>query len=451
MQTNRIGSPLSPTFRSNNSKISTPNAMQTPIATAQTSVGDRFEFQPKTAKQPLTFGTRNLLHDAVAENNGEDIDYYLADQGLEYLNEQDEKGNTPLHVAADKGHAQAAWNLLDYPGIDPSLENNEYKTALDIARAKKHPEIVQILENLIGRTGLHLASSNNHVTELNELLMKDVSPAKLNKQDEEGNTALHLAAGNGNPDIAGLLLNQPGIDPSLKNHDKETALQRAKKHNNTEVIPLLEALRGCNALHLAVGRGETRLLPKLLAKTDIETLNAKDNDGNTPLHIAAQCGNLEAVQMIGSQAGIDPSLENNEDETALEVAEAAGHKNIVQLLERFRGRNGIHIAAEKNQVTALRAFLKNAGPDTINAKDLDGNTALHLAAGYQSVDATRILLTQPGIDRDLTNYNNETPLHIANKLKYTDIIRLLNGTRGIRQAITNLSAFCPLAERRERD
>ncbi|KAG6836362.1 hypothetical protein H0H93_008863 [Arthromyces matolae] len=52
---------------------------------------------------------------------------------------------TPLHEAAKKGHLPAVQLLLDR-GADPTLKDTDGKIALDLARARNHVSIVEILE-----------------------------------------------------------------------------------------------------------------------------------------------------------------------------------------------------------------------------------------------------------------------------------------------------------------
>ena len=56
-------------------------------------------------------------------------------------------GNTPLHVAALNGYTDIVRLLLEQEGIDKARQNDNGKTALDLAREKEFAEIVQLLEN----------------------------------------------------------------------------------------------------------------------------------------------------------------------------------------------------------------------------------------------------------------------------------------------------------------
>lgn len=67
-------------------------------------------------------------------------------QNPEHLNTSyAQNGNTPLHVAALNGQAEIVTLLLEQPGIDKTLKNNDGKTAADLAQEKGFTEIVQLL------------------------------------------------------------------------------------------------------------------------------------------------------------------------------------------------------------------------------------------------------------------------------------------------------------------
>ncbi len=67
-------------------------------------------------------------------------------QNPEHLNTSyAQNGNTPLHVAALNGQAEIVTLLLEQPGIDKTLKNNDGKTATDLAQEKGFTEIVQLL------------------------------------------------------------------------------------------------------------------------------------------------------------------------------------------------------------------------------------------------------------------------------------------------------------------
>jgi len=84
-----------------------------------------------------------------------------------------------------------------------------------------------------------------------------------------------------------------------------------------------------NTLHGVVLAGDLEQL-KAMEEQEID-LNALDEYGFTPLHLAADRGHVELVREL-LRVGADRGVRDSEGLTALELAEAAGQDEVVQLL-----------------------------------------------------------------------------------------------------------------------
>uniref|UniRef100_A0A0E0HKA7 RING-type E3 ubiquitin transferase n=1 Tax=Oryza nivara TaxID=4536 RepID=A0A0E0HKA7_ORYNI len=122
--------------------------------------------------------------------------------------------NSPLHVAAAKGHHEIAALLLEN-GADVNARNIYGQTPLMQACRFGHWEVVQTLlvwrvENLSGRTALHMAAAGGHVKCV-RLLVADAAGDRdgyVNKAANGGVTALHLAALHGHVECVHLLIDE---------------------------------------------------------------------------------------------------------------------------------------------------------------------------------------------------------------------------------------------------
>ena len=76
------------------------------------------------------------------------------------------------------------------------------------------------------------------------------------------------------------------------------------------------------------------------------------------------------------------------------------------------GRTPLHIAVEYFNIPAAITTLVEAGADP-NAPDLNGFTPLHMAAAYTRVPAVIIALVDGGADPDAKDQLGRTPLYLA--------------------------------------
>lgn len=80
--------------------------------------------------------------------------------------------------------------------------------------------------------------------------------------------------------------------------------------------------KGQNILHVAAKYGKENAIRFILKTPDLELLiNEKDNDGNTPLHLATSNWHPKVVSSLSWDRRVNLKLVNDEGFTALDVAE----------------------------------------------------------------------------------------------------------------------------------
>lgn len=127
-------------------------------------------------------------------------------------------------------------------------------------------------------------------------------------------------------------------------------------------------------------------------QTNIKILNidATNNNGFTPYHLAVANNNLAICKMLEEKASIDGiSLWNR--------------------VEKKKGDTVLHIAVAHQSLDVLRYLLKNKAID-VNKQNFSGHTALYLARAIErsnSDDIVHLLMQNNAIENIDTEVSNE--------------------------------------------
>ena len=77
--------------------------------------------------------------------------------------------------------------------------------------------------------------------------------------------------------------------------------------------------------------------PPSLSSTEAPDINAKNNNGNTPLHWAVRLGQTETtIALINGGANVN--ARNDKDETPTDVAQRLGKTKVLYLLKERGGK-----------------------------------------------------------------------------------------------------------------
>ena len=244
-------------------------------------------------------------------------------------------------------------------------------------------------------------------------------------------------------------------NPNAQDRHGSTALLEALEYDyNKNIIDLLLAhgadikatnKEGMNALHVAATSGFAPFVElMLLHNVDIDHISST---GNTPLSLAAANGHEEIVLLLLEQPKIHASAEDQQKWLQLSRCYNSiksrdlprFHDFVSRTLPiRFSDRKGqtlLHLATDSG-ISEMVATLLTLGVD-VNAQDIRGDTALHVAAKSQNSNAAVIkALIDGGADIQTRNFAGETygiarvphdatALHLAAYVGRVEIVRVL--------------------------
>jgi ankyrin repeat protein len=375
------------------------------------------------------------------------------------VNARDHWGRTALMHAAVSPFAGDVLPLQLQAGADPEAQDRDGNTALIQAagiyssapvfgkRSRRQREAVEILlaagarpntRDRAGRTALHHAAEHRDGVALVRALL--AAGADVNAADRDGRTPLLTAAWDGSgwdPDAVRALI-EAGADVNARDAGGLTALDLLAERQARGYSPcdpgVLDMLRQAGARDDGMREVELRQAAR---QGDGDRVRALLREG------AAVNGALR-IRSWGARLA-DGSPAESAAETALALAAAAGHAEIVRDLiaagaevnlpsvsRDVHNRTPLMQAALAGSVEAVRALLA-AGADPWPA-DIDGRTALLFAARMHN---------RPIVDALLAAGAPVDPL-AADFLKVLDFPTAA-AQPDFRQAVTELAALCGTA------
>ncbi|DBA73252.1 hypothetical protein WJX77_012686 [Trebouxia sp. C0004] len=273
----------------------------------------------------------------------------------------DRKGNTLLHLATAQGCLEIVKFLLEQHA-SVSASNQEGQTALHLAALTTDSRLSAAL-----------------LVEIESMPSK-ARVAVLDAKDAElGRTALHYAAKLGSEHTVQQLI-QAGADADVLTKTKHTALRSAAAQGHSAAVTVLVA-------------GKARV-------------NIPDAKGVNPLHAAASIGNMEVAAAL---------LIAQDSKAAATACD-------------FKGCSVLHYAISSGkpatQLVPLLEALLQQGAD-VNAADDQGISALHQAAKSSPCAVLEALLTQDAAVNLPDKVEGKTPLHFAAERGVQAAVRLL--------------------------
>lgn len=348
------------------------------------------------------------------------------------INERADSGRTAISVASMVGHKDTV-RLLLKRGADPTIATDIFNiTPLHSAACANNVEVVQMLvdsergkdlvdqRNFHGRTALHDASARGHRDVVSVSLKAGADPLITTSDVQDGETAMHLAAGTRDgKDVISELFNSPkGGAACLQARTRrwnDLPIHKAAALGNPQGVKLLlklgtpiESRQGTQStpLHLACQWGRPRVV-KVLLKRGAD-ITAREENGWTPLHLAVLHDRSRIFDIL---------LAHISDPACLELRGGPD------------GNTPLLLAAKEGRSQSFRALLE-AGADLHATNSRQASTALHLASG-QSGDVsivTQILERPEGqelLEKRTSASLHRTALHDAAALGSVDVVQCL--------------------------
>ena len=227
--------------------------------------------------------------------------------------------NSSLFACYKVSNCKSACDFGDRNELIHQMQNGDF-SAVDLLIKNNCSIGDDIIE---GVTILHYACEQNNVALVKTILEKNINPDPKSSVRLHTKTPLYIAAVRGEPEIVKLLLDY-GADPN--NHDRgiigyagtleiaEILFSRGAKINKV----IKDGYFGGQLPIHNVSRSKNIDVARFLIEHGAK-INAQDNDGKTPLHIAVSFVNYELIPLY-LEHGADPCIRDKDGKTPIDIA-----------------------------------------------------------------------------------------------------------------------------------
>ncbi|CAG5110986.1 Oidioi.mRNA.OKI2018_I69.chr2.g5330.t1.cds [Oikopleura dioica] len=317
----------------------------------------------------------------AAKNNKPKIIKYLSLRARDLLEVRDKDGWTPLMIAADQGHFEATDVLLELGADITAKDKNDRNCVFIAAKESNYKYLRHILNKnksiastLVNERDTyhnspcheccHINQNAKPLDRLKTLECLTDFGAKVDHKNDEEKTALHIAAENGQITLIRFLTNFD--NKLLQDWDEEgnTALHLAayNKRGKTVAELLNKGIqvdevnsKGWTALDAAAAVGHLQSA-KILLDHDAP-VDSTDKSNVTPLHLASMNGHLEVAKYLLEQ-GADVRIVDTDGRNALDYAIDYYHEDIVTMfLESDEWKACLSNATDMRRENPMRPYV----------------------------------------------------------------------------------------------
>ncbi|CAF0715061.1 unnamed protein product [Brachionus calyciflorus] len=414
------------------------------------------------------------IHYAAFKSKLKILDFIIEKCKPSIINAQDLNGNTPLHIAIERGSKECVTYLLN-KNADTTIKNKNSYAPIHQCVISNQPEILDILlthqKNKInihlggenGSTALHTCAYHDNI-ECAKVLIKHKS--NICQTCNNGFFPIHVAAQRCSNKVLELLIgegNKMGCSKlkmlSFVDGDNNKPLHAAVQFGNLGAVKLcLE--NGANIdeiievdkstpVHLACSQGSLDIL-KLMAEKQpdmfSEVIHSNDSLEMTPLHKAAMFDHIDIAGYLLDKGAFIDALDKEKRSPLL----LAASRNCVNMacfliskgsnfrIKDSRLRNLIHliidqesfsknndsfdnqtVQCKKSSMKALEKILCEISKhknftDLFNDQDVNGCTCIHYASKFGHVNCLKLLISY-GANINIKNKDKQSPLHFSAK------------------------------------
>ena len=320
-----------------------------------------FRLKRETINKRLKNKSNPPFTEAVRRQRIEDVEKLLAEGADPDTIDTEDLNKPAICIAAEFGSLPMVKLLLKY-GADIEAEDKELMTIPYYAVKSENIELLDFLfeqgvdfehRDCQDRTPFYWACCECEIKTIEYLYKKGL---KYNVYSKLNRSPLSKTAYIGRADVVAFLLSLPGIDTEHRDNRGRTALHNA----------VWGPTGGREGKRIgSTNPGDCPEAAQLLLEhgTDV---NLKDNDGNTPMGVAAASSAMDSMRLlIAFGAKIDEV--NNLKETPLTQACRYGHLNVVKLIIRefhpnrwiknIKGHDSVQTALVAGHVKLIEFFL----------------------------------------------------------------------------------------------